>query len=209
MLFAKEGPALAAAASALAVLSRFQPRPNKLTHSASSTVAQEIIRRCPSLQQYQPTPFLISGIVQTVSPGIIGDPYASVKFTRETIYLEDTELDLACAPRFVPGGEVSLDWFKSPNQTSPPSVSNSDSTDTIALLVPGITGCSESEYIRGAARELGELPATRCCVYNPRGRAGNTLSSPFLYSCGFTGDLRRVVQVTRMHVRNPPPPDSV
>ena len=63
------------------------------------------------------------------------------------------------------GGEISLDWLEENNM----------SPDTpIVILLPGLTGHSQSEYIKSfvnAARASG----ARCVVFNNRGRGGVAL----------------------------------
>ena len=66
----------------------------------------------------------------------------------------------------------------------------------ICLIVPGLTSSSSSAYVRRAAATL-HATGVRVGCYNPRGRGGNVLQTPFLYSAGFTEDVRRVVS----HVR--------
>lgn len=88
----------------------------------------------------------------------------------------------------MPRGQVSLDWLPQPDAAAP-----------VCLLVPGLTGSSSSEYIRKAAAAL-HRSGVRVVVFNPRGRGGNQLLTPFLYSAGYTEDLRRVVRrVRRAH----------
>jgi predicted alpha/beta-fold hydrolase len=55
-----------------------------------------------------------------------------------------------------------------------------------------LTGDSRSPYLRRAAAAL-RAAGLRVACYNPRGRGGNALRSPFMYAAGYTGDLRRVV----------------
>ena len=88
--------------------------------------------------------------------------------------------------------EVSIDWLRQGDAAAP-----------VCLLIPGLTGSSSSTFIRRAAVALHRAGVTVGC-YNPRGRGGNELASPFLYSAGYTEDLRRVVR----HVRSALPSDA-
>ena len=61
--------------------------------------------------------------------------------------------------------------------------------------MPGLTGQSSSYYVQHAARHIVTAwPGARVAAYNPRGRGGNALEQPFLYSAGFTEDLRYVLE---------------
>lgn len=63
----------------------------------------------------------------------------------------------------------------------------------IILIVPGLTGSSEAGYVRRSAHQLHANHGFRVACLNPRGRGGNKIGTPFLYSAGYTQDLRRVV----------------
>lgn len=64
--------------------------------------------------------------------------------------------------------------------------------------MPGLNGrgCSSVEYIGKAAAHL-HRAGVRVAVFNPRGRGGNPVVSPFMYSAGYTEELRRVVDRVR------------
>ena len=107
--------------------------------------------------------------------------------------LEESETKLyKCCPKVVPAGMVSVDWFLNEGE-SPPSLLQST---PIVIIVPGLTGSSESGYVRRTAcrlkREYGDK--IRVAAYNPRSRGGNIVGSPFMYSAGYTLDLRRVIR---------------
>mmetsp|Transcript_22099 Transcript_22099/g.28224 ORF Transcript_22099/g.28224 Transcript_22099/m.28224 type:complete len:353 (-) Transcript_22099:787-1845(-) len=63
----------------------------------------------------------------------------------------------------------------------------------VVICVPGLTGDSNAPYIMTLALHLSQR-GVRVACFNPRGRGGNELKSPFLYSAGYTEDLRRIVQ---------------
>lgn len=84
---------------------------------------------------------------------------------------------------------MSLDWL------APDEYTYTDPAP-IAVLVPGLTGSAESVYIQRTAVGLAAR-GYRVACYNPRGRGRNELKTPFLYSAGYTEDLRRAVKAIR------------
>lgn len=80
------------------------------------------------------------------------------------------------------GGEIALDWLKSGCSENAP----------IVIILPGLTGGSQSEYIKclvSAANQKGII----CCVFNNRGLAGMDLKTPRLYCAANCEDLSEVV----------------
>ncbi len=88
----------------------------------------------------------------------------------------------SCCPAVVPTGIVSLDWLPQTDPGAP-----------IAVIVPGLTGDSSSLFVQRVAAHLWTQHGMRVACYNPRARGGNPLATPFLYSVGYTEDLRRVI----------------
>lgn len=90
-------------------------------------------------------------------------------FDREILQLKD-------------GGEVALDWEESGCEKDSP----------IIIILPGLTGESQAEYIKclvTAASQIG----IRCCVFNNRGLGGIALKTPRLYCAANCEDLSEVV----------------
>ena len=90
-------------------------------------------------------------------------------FDREILQLKD-------------GGEVALDWEESGCEKDSP----------IIIILPGLTGESQAEYIKclvTAANQIG----IRCCVFNNRGLGGIALKTPRLYCAANCEDLSEVV----------------
>jgi len=134
-------------------------------------------------KRYSPTFWLISGIIQTISTTLLRIP--KLKLVRENLHLKAMEQEgSSCAPKRVPEGLVSLDYIES----------KSNSPKAVVVVVPGLTGSSNSGYIRRLAEHLVETMDVRVAMYNPRGRGGNSLMTPFMYSAGYTADLRRAIQ---------------
>ena len=151
----------------------------------------QIAKLLPSLltlrQGYRPPLIFPNGLMQSSLAETLPPPPDATPYIRETIELPALQgmSKSRCCPDIVPSGVVSIDWL---NQA--------DSAAPICLLVPGLTGSSSSQYIRRAAVEL-HRAGLRVGAYNPRGRGGNPLISPFFYSAGYTEDLRRVIRRIR------------
>lgn len=158
--------------------------------------------------------FLGSSLFETVWPELSlspaftilgGGPYqVHPKYQpckRQNIQLEEFKQDpqspRVCSPMVVPPGLVSIDWYGLDNldanntQSSSPSSSQLKSKNVIVVLIPGLTGSSDALYIKITAETLTAQGYT-CACYNPRGRGGNVVETPFLYSVGYTEDVRRV-----------------
>ena len=182
------GPGLAALATTLigiSVARRLQRDVPVLSYS-SRYVGSNLLPRLPTLSQgYRPPLLHPTGLMQSRLADVRQPPADATPFVRETIRLPGIQKRSACCPEAVPPGLISIDWLK-----------QSDATAPVCLLVPGLTGSSESAYIRRAAETLHKAGACVGC-FNPRGRGGNELISPFMYSAGYTEDLRRAVEHAR------------
>lgn len=65
------------------------------------------------------------------------------------------------------GGQVGLDWLDLKDNTS--------ETAPIVLILPGITGASQADYIKGLVL-MAEKIGVRTVVFNNRGIGGITLT---------------------------------
>lgn len=68
------------------------------------------------------------------------------------------------------GGEVALDWAEK----------DCSATSPIVIILPGLTGGSQSEYIKclvSAAKKVG----IRCVIFNNRGLGGMKLKVEFIH----------------------------
>eukprot|EP01063_Lacrimia_lanifica_P034449 TRINITY_DN6372_c0_g1_i5.p1 TRINITY_DN6372_c0_g1~~TRINITY_DN6372_c0_g1_i5.p1 ORF type:complete len:413 (+),score=112.51 TRINITY_DN6372_c0_g1_i5:120-1358(+) len=90
---------------------------------------------------------------------------------------------MQCCPNAVPEGVVRLNWYQTPGDG--PAV----------VVCPGLTSSSESGYVRQLCAHLAAR-GYRPVVYQPRG-VGGDVATPFLYSAGYTHDVRRALA----HVR--------
>eukprot|EP00938_MAST-03A_sp_MAST-3A-sp1_P004775 g4775.t1 len=134
-------------------------------------------------RRYSPTVWLVTGVLQTIMTTLLRIP--KLKLVRENLHLKSMERKSTCAPRIIPKGLVSVDWVES---------MKSSQKDAVIVVVPGLTGSSQSGYIRRLAEHLVNTLNVRVAMYNPRGRGGNSLVTPFMYSAGYTSDLRRTIQ---------------
>ncbi|KAI8320540.1 AB-hydrolase YheT [Martensiomyces pterosporus] len=138
---------------------------------------------CPSLTDPQksrvlPTPYLFSGMMQTVYSGLISgkrDQYTDIQYDRELRVMDD-------------GGTVSLDWY--PNRDS----SNEPSDEPIAILMAGFCGSSEDYHVRYLAKALADSPlGYRVVVKNHRGCCRTPLTAPEIINIHSTCDFRAIV----------------
>lgn len=162
--------------------------------------------RLPTLTRgHRAAPLVPTGMLQSGCVDAYNPPAASTPWERETIELsakQNLDPKLACCPPVVPAGLVSLDWLHAADAGTDVSAARRDAEDSsdsvpICILIPSLTGDSRSPYLRRAATALRDA-GLRVACYNPRGRGGNALASPFMYAAGYTGDLRRVIA----HVRH-------
>lgn len=129
-------------------------------------------------QRYWPTPWCVEARLQTV----LGSALRSfllprVRTVREVLRLSD-------------GGQVALDWIDTP---SPHGEDVGDPRRPTVLVLPGLTGSAQADYVRCVAAAAAALPA-RCVVYNNRGLGGLPLSTPRLYCALSHDDLAEVVE---------------
>jgi len=98
------------------------------------------------------------------------------------------------------GGQVSLDWYEPLPQRVESAASSSgchlNESKPIALFLPGLTGDSQTEYVKSlvpAAYQLGY----RSVVFNNRGRGNMKLLTPRLYCAANDDDLKLVLEHLR------------
>jgi len=176
---------------AVSALKRYRRPHIELEHR--SKVISALLPQLTLLRKgYSPPALLPTGIGQSFA-AIYYAPSPAPTYRRQQIELPELDFrrrrfwpgraKTACCPETVPAGVVTLDWLDVPDASAP-----------IVLLVPGLTGSSGEAYIQRAALGL-HSAGMRVAVFNPRSRGGVELSTPFLYSAGYTEDLRRVVEV--------------
>lgn len=121
--------------------------------------------------KFWPTFWCVESRAQTVFASIIrSNIMPNIDYRREVLTLKD-------------GGEVALDWMEA----------NCDSDSPLIIILPGLTGESQAEYIKclvTAANRTG----IRTVVFNNRGLGGVELKTPRLYCASNSEDLCEVIQ---------------
>ncbi|XP_046959651.1 phospholipase ABHD3 [Vanessa cardui] len=126
-------------------------------------------------EPYWPTPWCVESRLQTVLGSVLRSHLLShIHYRREILRLSD-------------GGQVALDWAEIEEETE------DGSPRPVMLVLPGLTGGSQADYVRclvAAARQLG----AHCVVFNNRGLGGLPLTTPRLYCAVSHADLAEVVE---------------
>ena len=124
-------------------------------------VSSKLLPRLSTLRQgYRPPLLHPTGLLQSRLADLRPPPAEATPFVRETLQLpalSSTPSSTPCCPELVPAGLVSIDWLDQPDATAP-----------ICLLIPGLTGSSDSAYIRRTAVAL-HSAGVRVGCFNPRG----------------------------------------
>ena len=96
----------------------------------------KFLKNVPTAQSYQPTPWIMGSVLQTISGEIpqhlrLGSPSNTVYTERTTIKIPARKKPkgATCCPDFIPKGTVSVDWAEG----SPPS----SQAEATFLVVPG------------------------------------------------------------------------
>jgi len=122
--------------------------------------------------------------MQTVLASFLRRTLPNINYRREILKLSD-------------GGEVCLDWLDCEK--------GKDSRHPTVLFMPGLTGNSQSEYIKSfinVARyqKLG----ARCVVFSYRGLGGVPLKTPRTYCASNTDDVSEVIDhIKKLHPDSP------
>lgn len=88
---------------------------------------------------------------------------------------------------------MALDWAEEGSLTTSP----------IVIILPGLTGASQAEYIKcliTSAKKVG----IRCVIFNNRGLGGVELKTPRTYCAANSDDLSEVVEHVRKLYPNVP-----
>lgn len=130
-----------------------------------------LLKNVPMLQvKFWPTFWCVESRAQTIFASLLRQQVLpQLSYRRELLTLKD-------------GGEIALDW----------SEHNCHEESPVILILPGLTGASQSEYIKclvTAAHNFG----ARVVVFNNRGLGGVALKTPRLYSAANVDDLREVL----------------
>lgn len=131
--------------------------------------------------KYWPTLWCFEPRAQTILASLLRSRILPrIPYRREILTLSD-------------GGEVALDWAED----------HCPSTSPIVVVLPGLTGGSQSEYVRclvTSAKNIG----VRCVIFNNRGLGGVGLKTPRTYCACKCDDLAEVLNhVKRLHPNVP------
>ncbi|KDR20893.1 phospholipase ABHD3-like isoform X2 [Zootermopsis nevadensis] len=125
----------------------------------------------PILQEkYWPTLWCFESRLQTAFANVLRSLYPKVEYWRETLKLSD-------------GGQLALDWLEEGCPTNAP----------IIIILPGLTGDSQSQYIRCLALSANRMKL-RIVVLNYRGLGGMSLKTPRTYNAANFEDLSEAVR---------------
>lgn len=83
---------------------------------------------------------------------------------------------------FSDGGQAGLDWEGECSESQP-----------IVLILPGLTGSSQSEYVKTFVNVARKEVGARCCVFNYRGRGGCDLQNARTYCASNSQDLEEIL----------------
>ncbi|XP_040577679.1 phospholipase ABHD3 [Lepeophtheirus salmonis] len=158
-------------------------RPVKL-HSKPGTKFDTFIRNCLMdilEEDYKPSFWFFEARIQTVFASLIRSIIPDILYRREILAMSD-------------GGEVVLDWnSKNVNKADTP----------IILILPGLTGNSQSEYIKNMCIITKDL-GYKAVVFNYRGMGGHKLKTPRTYCATKTDDLSEVIDHIKTCFPNAP-----
>lgn len=121
-------------------------------------------------ERYWPTPWCYESRCQTVLASVLRLRLPDITYRREVLQLKD-------------GGQVCLDWLDGSGEAGSP----------IVLVLPGLTGSSQSEYIKGLMLAVRNTPA-RCVVLNNRGIGGIRLMTTRTYCAANSDDLEEALE---------------
>ncbi|CAM6031671.1 unnamed protein product, partial [Sphagnum compactum] len=150
-----------------------------------------LLANCTQIHdKYWPTVWCFGTHAQTAIANYLRGRIPDLRYRREYILTPD-------------GGQVSLDWYEPlPQRTELAASSSSchldDESKPIALFLPGLTGDSQTEYVKSlvpAAHQLGY----RTVVFNNRGRGNMKLLTPRLYCAANDDDLKLALDHLRFY----------
>ncbi|CAF1208849.1 unnamed protein product [Rotaria sordida] len=142
---------------------------------------QFIINKCPSFKEYRPTPWIFNGHFMTIL-GVMFRPLPNVLYQRILLPVDDI------------GGTIAIDWHKQPYEGQP-----------ILVILHGLTGGSDNEYIRWMTLSAYSKLNICCVVIHARGCGRSELTSPRSFCAADTNDLRISIKYIRSIVGNHTP----
>ncbi|XP_042883554.1 phospholipase ABHD3-like [Penaeus japonicus] len=128
-------------------------------------------------EPYWPTPWCLESRLQTFFASVARVFLPNIEYKREVLRLKD-------------GGEVALDWHEANDRRDNP----------VALVLPGLTGASDSVYVIGMVLSLHKMGVS-CAVLNSRGTGGMELKTTRTYCAANSDDLEEALD----HIANTRP----
>ncbi|XP_047482095.1 phospholipase ABHD3-like isoform X1 [Penaeus chinensis] len=128
-------------------------------------------------EKYWPTVWCIETHLQTFFASATRAFLPNRDYKREVLRLKD-------------GGEVALDWLEA----------NERKDNPVAVVLPGLTGASDSVYVIGMVMSLHKMGIS-CAVLNSRGTGGMELKTTRTYCAANSDDLEEALD----HVANTRP----
>ncbi|XP_034253044.1 protein ABHD1 [Thrips palmi] len=132
-------------------------------------------------ERFWPTIWCIESRAQTVLANVFRERLMKqVHYRREVLDLPD-------------GGQLALDWLED----------NCTENSPILLILPGLTGSSQAEYIRCLVQAVNRS-GFRTVVFNNRGLGGVVLKTPRLYNACNGEDLAEAIKLIKAKNPNVP-----
>lgn len=126
---------------------------------------------------YRPTFYLPSCLSQMIFNEIKSHP--EIEYKREFIPTHDN-------------GMISLDWVVKKNQSD-------TRPDKLLVILHGLTGGSESSYIKETAEIFSNQQDFKVVVVNYRGISGTPLLTPTFYHAGYTEDMYTAMKFIKLN----------
>lgn len=148
-------------------------------HCREGTKLHNLLQELDILkEEYRPTFWCYESRMQTVLASLVRHTLPNIVYRRETVTFSD-------------GGQAGLDWHG--EDTEEGKGEDTDSSQPIVLILPGLTGSSQSEYVKTFVNVALEEVGARCVVFNYRGRGGCALQGPRTYCASDSRDLAEIL----------------
>jgi len=141
-------------------------------HCRTGTKLHSLLQKLQVIkEEYRPTFWCYESRLQTILASLVRHTLPDISYTREVLTFTD-------------GGQAGLDWHGEVEGAK---------NQPIVLILPGLTGSSQSEYVKTFVTVAKTEVGARCCVFNYRGRGGVSLASPRTYCASDPSDLGEVI----------------
>eukprot|EP00092_Neocalanus_flemingeri_P033260 GFUD01036167.1.p1 GENE.GFUD01036167.1~~GFUD01036167.1.p1 ORF type:complete len:403 (+),score=139.82 GFUD01036167.1:215-1423(+) len=141
-------------------------------HCRKNTALHSLVDSLPiTHQEYRPTFWCWEPRLQSMVACFIRQTVPDIRYRREVFSFSD-------------GGQVGLDWMRK---------EDTGAEQPIVLILPGITGSSQSEYVKILVNVACDEAKARCVVFNFRGQGGLELKSPRTFCAANSDDLSEIL----------------